>query len=266
MSELSIARTMRRTVLRVTVKATLQEVLMSSASVTAPSASQLTPSAASSAGTAPAGPGTGGALSIRRWFLVASPVLAGLFAILGAAADPASGADGAVLWKAYSENPDQLQFKSFGLHWAYSFWLVPTLLIAGYIRGRGRWTANIAALLGFVAISTLPGLLFVDFYDSAIGQVTDPATTGRVIETVDGMWASVAIAAPAIAGFMLSLPLAALAALRAGLIRWWGLVGVLAGYAAFVGSNVAVWGAVLTTVCFTVFATELARGTRRVAG
>ena len=235
---------------------------MPSSAVRAPSSSRPNPPDTPSAARVEADPGTSRALSARRWFLVAAPVLAGLFAILGAAADPASGQEGAVLWKAYAENPDQLQLKSFGLHWAYSFWVVPTLLIAGLVRGRGRWIVNVAALLGFVALSTLPGLLFVDFYDSAIGQVTDPATTGRVIETIDGMWAPVAIAAPAIAGFMLSLPLAALAAWRAGLIRWWGPVAVVAGVAAFAGSNVAAWGAVLTTAFFTVFAVELARGTR----
>nr|MBA3264883.1 hypothetical protein [Nocardioidaceae bacterium] len=67
-------------------------------------------------------------LRVRRWLLVASPVLAGLFAILGAAADPAVGQDGVVLWQAYTENPESLQFKSFGFHWAYSFWMLPSLL------------------------------------------------------------------------------------------------------------------------------------------
>ena len=38
----------------------------------------------------------------------------------------------------------------------------------------GAWLA-IAACLGFVGISTLPGLLFVDWYDSAAGQVYGPA-------------------------------------------------------------------------------------------
>jgi hypothetical protein len=206
-------------------------------------------------------PFTGGAgLSIRRWFLVASPVLAGLFAILGAASDPAVGQDGVTLWKAYAENPEPLQFKSFGLHWGFAFWLVPTLLIAGLVRGRGVWIANVAAFLGFVGISTLPGLLVVDFYDSAIGQVAGVQTTAQVNEAAEGMWAVAAIVTPGIVGFVLSLPLAAVAAWRAGLVRWWGPVAVVAGYVAF--SGVSARGTVLTTVCFSVFAYELARGTR----
>ena len=202
------------------------------------------------------------ALSVRRWFLVASPVLAGLFAVLGAAFDPAVGQDGPVLWQAYAENPEPLQFKSFGFHWAYAFWLVPTLLIAGLVRGRGAWIANVAAFLGFVGISTLPGLLFVDFYDSAIGQVAGAETTAQVSEVMEGMWGVPAIATPGVLGFALGLPLAALAAWRGGLVRWWGPAAVVAGFAAFALSGVAVWGTVLTTVSFAVFAYELARGTR----
>jgi len=214
-----------------------------------------------SAGTTdPAGTTGSAALSARRWFLVASPVLAGLFAVLGAASDPAVGKDGLVLWRAYAENPDALQFKAFGLHWAFAFWLVPPLLIAGLVRSRGVWIANVAAFLGFVGISTLPGLLFVDFYDSAIGQVSGAETTAQVNQAMEGMWGVPAMAVPGLIGFVLALPLAAVAAWRAGLVRWWAPIAVVAGYVAF--SGVATWNAVLTTVCFSVFAYELARGTR----
>jgi hypothetical protein len=48
--------------------------------------------------------------------------------------------------------------------------MVPALLILPYVRGRGAWLANVAALVGFAGLVTLPGLVFVDFYDSAIAQ------------------------------------------------------------------------------------------------
>jgi len=73
------------------------------------------------------------ALSARRWFLIVSPVLAGLFAVAGAYADPAVGLDGPELWSLYAANPEALQFKSLGFHWSYSFWFVPALLIAPYV-------------------------------------------------------------------------------------------------------------------------------------
>jgi hypothetical protein len=213
-----------------------------------------------------AAPAPKAALRVRRWFLVASPVLAGLFAVLGASYDPAVGQDGPALYRAYAENPDPLQFKSFGFHWSYAFWLIPALMIAGLVRGRGAWIANIAGLLGFVGISTLPGLLFVDFYDSAIGQVAGAETTAEVSAVMEGMWGVPAIVMPGMIGFVLGLPVAAIAAWRAGIVRWWGPLAVVAGFLAFGMSSVAVWGTVLTTVFFSVFAYELARGTREPVG
>ena len=113
--------------------------------------------------TAAADPRPSRAVAVRRWFIVASPVLAGLFAIVGAYADPAAGTDGVKMWTVYAQNQDALQFKSLGFHWSYAFWIAPALLLVGYVRGKGAWLANIAAVLGFVGMTTLPGLLFVDW-------------------------------------------------------------------------------------------------------
>ena len=202
------------------------------------------------------------AVAVRRWLLIASPVLAGLFAVVGAAADPGAGISGREMYELYVENPDPLQFKSLGFHWSYSFWIAPALLLAGYVRGRGAWLANIAGVLGFVGMTTLPGLLFVDYYDSAIGQLYGVDATVAVSEHMAAtMWGVQALVAPGMLGFMLGLPIAALAVWRAGLVRWWAPVAVLGGYAAFMFSNVMWWGCVITTVCFTVFAFAIAKGT-----
>jgi hypothetical protein len=203
------------------------------------------------------------ALAVRRGFLVAAPVLAGAFAVVGAAADPAAGISGREMYEIYTANPDPLQFKSLGFHWSYAFWIAPALLLAGYVRGRGVWLANVAALLGFVGMTTLPGLLFIDWYDSAIGQRYGvdgvEAVNDHMMET---MWGPQAFVLPGMLGFMLALPLAALAVWRAGLVRWWAPVAVVGGYAAFMLSNVMWWGCVITTICFTVFAVAIERGTR----
>jgi len=196
---------------------------------------------------------------LRRWALLAAPVLAGLFAILGAAADPAVGQSGVELWTKYAANPEPLQFKSFGFHWSYAFWLLPPLLIAGLVRRRGRWLANTGAVLGFVGISTLPGLLVVDFYDSAIGQVAGVETTQQVNQMMETMWAIQAITLPGMIGFLLALPVAVAAAWRAGLVRWWAFAAVAAGQAAFMLSGVTTWGCAITTACFAVLSYALSR-------
>ena len=202
------------------------------------------------------------ALSARRWFLIVSPVLAGLFAVVGAYADPAVGLEGAELWSLYAANPEALQFKSLGFHWSYAFWFVPALLIAPYVRGRGAWLANVTAAVGFVGMTTLPGLLFVDWYDSAIGQEFGVEGNVAVNERMEAMWGIAVFTTPGVLGLFLALPLTALTMWRAGLARWWVLVPVVAGYAAFIGSGITWWGCALMTLCFAAFALLLARATR----
>ena len=203
------------------------------------------------------------ALAVRRGFLIASPVLAGIFAVVGAYADPAAGISGSRMYEIYIANPEPLQFKSLGFHWSYAFWIAPALLAAAYVRGKGAWLANVAAFLGFVGMTTLPGLLFVDWYDSAIGQLYGTEAVTAVNERMsDTMWGIPAFTLPGMIGFMLALPLATVALWRAGVVRWWAFVAVLGGYAAFMFSNVMWWGCAITAVCFTVFAYALAMGTR----
>lgn len=204
------------------------------------------------------------ALAVRRGFLIASPVLAGLFAVVGAYADPAAGISGTKMFEIYSANPEPLQFKSLAFHWSYAFWIVPAFMAAAYVRGRGAWLANVAAFLGFAGMTTLPGLLFIDWYDSAIGQLYGTEAVAAVGERMsETMWGIPAFTMPGMIGFMLALPLATIALWRAGVVRWWALAAVLGGYAAFMFSNVMWWGCAITAVCFTVFAYALARGTRR---
>jgi hypothetical protein len=203
------------------------------------------------------------ALAARRWFLVAAPVLAGLFAVVGAYADPGAGTTGEAMWKVYTAHPGPLQFKSLGFHWSYAFWIAPALLVAPYVRGRGAWLANVTAFVGFVGMTTLPGLLFVDWYDSAIGQLYGVDAVAGVNELMtDTMWGPQVFVMPGMIGFVLGLPLAAITLWRAGLVRWWALAAVVGGFAAFMLSNVMWWGAAITTVCFAVFSVAQHRDTR----
>jgi hypothetical protein len=134
------------------------------------------------------------------------------------------------------------------------------------VRDRGIWIANVAAFLGWLGISTLPGLLMIDYYDSAIGQVAGVETTLRVQEVMETMWGVPVIVTPGIVGFVFALPLAAVAAWRAGLVKWWAPLAVICGFLAFTLSGVAPWGTAITTAFFTLFAYSLWRGTRPLEG
>jgi hypothetical protein len=195
--------------------------------------------------------------------LVAAPVVAGLLAIGGAVADPAVDLDGTAMWASYAENPDPLQWKSVLYHFSYAVWCLAALMVAAAVRRRGSWAANVAGLLAFLGISSLPGFLVVDFYDSSIGQVLGVEATAQVNERLEGMWGLAVMGGTGIVGFLLCLPVAGLAAWRAGLVPWWAaaapLVGIVAGMGVL-GANVPGWA--VTTVGFAVLSGALARGTR----
>lgn len=200
------------------------------------------------------------ARAARRWFLILAPVLAGLLAILGAAADPAAGEDGRPLYEAYANDPERLQFKAFGYHFSYALWGFAALLLAGLVRRRGSWLANVAGFLVLLGVTTMPGFILADFYDSAIGQTFGADGAVRVEEQMEGMWALIAIASTGAAGLIFALPVAALAAWRAGLIPWWAALAAIGGIAGgfiAIGANVA--GAVVLTAGFSVLSLALGR-------
>ena len=210
----------------------------------------------------PREPGRPRALRVRRGFLVASPVLAGLFCVLGAWSDPAVGLTGARLYELYAAHPEPLQLKSLGFHWGYAFWMLPALLAAAYVRGRGAWIANVAAFIGFAGMTTLPGLLIVDYYDSAIGQEYGVQGALAVEDRMEQMWGLPVFALPGLLGLMASLPLIAIALWRGGVIRWWGFAAVVAGQAVFLLGGIAWWHCAIMAGFFAVFAYALATGTR----
>ena len=203
------------------------------------------------------------ALAARRAFLVASPVLAGVFAVIGAYADPGAGISGPRMLEIYAANPEPLQFKSLGFHWAYAFWIAPALLAVPYVRGRGAWLATLAGLdrlrrPGHHAGPAAHRLVRLR-HRSAVRRRRRGRRPGPHDRDHVGPRAVHR------AGHARALPGPAADHHRAvarAPVRWWAFVAVLGGYAAFMLSGVLWWGCAITTVCFTVFAVALEKGTR----
>jgi hypothetical protein len=186
-------------------------------------------------------------LAIRRRAVIASPVLAGIFLILGALFDPAAGQDGRDLYERYAAEPERVQWKSVSYHFAYLLWAPVVFSLVGLVRGRGGWLANVAGLLGILGLTTLPGLLFIDYYDSTIGSELGVDAVVRVNDAIEsGFGPGVAvITIPAVAGFALSLPLSLVAAWRARLLPLWPAAAVVVGLVGWTVSGVTLWGAVV---------------------
>ena len=212
-------------------------------------------------------PRAGTALALRHWALVTAPVIAGLLCTFGVLMDPAAGTTGKEMYESYGANPDPLQFKSVGLHWGYAFLALPPLLVTRMIRGRGAALANVAAVFGFIGLSTLPGLLVVDFYASAIAQAHGGADAVIAVDKeFESMWGVIALTVPGLVGTALALFLTGLALLRAGLARWWAPVSGLLVFPAFAVFNATWPSGLLMTACLTVFAVALHRAARQAAG
>ena len=207
------------------------------------------------------------ALAVRRGLLVASPVLAGLFCLVGAIADPASGLSGDKMTRIYIDNPDPLQWKSTGYHWGYAFWIGTALMVAPVVKGRGAWLATIAAVIGFAGMVTLPGMLISDWYQAAIGHAYGAAGVERVEDhMISTMWGLKGFMVTGFPGLAFALPLAAAGLWRARLVRWWSFAAVVAAFVVFMMSMATWWGAALTAVCLAVFAFSLVGATRPTAG
>jgi hypothetical protein len=203
------------------------------------------------------------ALALRRWAFVASPPLASVLILIGTLADPApAGSSGEPLWSAYAAYPEPLQIKALALHWAFAFWFLPALLSPVLVPDRGRWVANLAAVVGFVGLATMPGLLVLDWYDSAIGQNFGIEGNAAVTATFEAMWGPTVFMGPGFPCIVLALPLAALALWWAGLAPWWGIAAALVSIAALIVSSLAAPGAVVAVLANLVLAAALARATR----
>ena len=205
------------------------------------------------------------ALRLRRRFLIAAPVLAGVFLTVGTLADPAAGISGDRMLEIYGAEPGPLQLKALGYHWAYAFWLVPAMLIAPLVRGRGAWLATVTAFVGFAGVSTMPGLLLSDWFDSAVVAAHGLEGHRAMADAMEGMWGMPIFFAPGILALFLALPLAMATLWRAGLARWWGLAAAVGALAAFMVSNATWPGTVAATVLFGVVSLALAQATGRAA-
>lgn len=202
-------------------------------------------------------------LRIRRHVLVALPVLAGIGLVVGAVADPASGISGEKMYEIYAEHPDALQIKSLAYKWAYAFWIGTALLTAGLVRGRGVWLANAAAVIAFGGMTTLPGMLFGDWVDSAAGQLFGVDGVVALHERTEAIsWGMPLFMLPGFVGLALALPLGAAALWRAGVVRWWAPVCVVAAFAAFMIGQATWPGSVVTLAFLAAFSVALARGVR----
>ena len=175
------------------------------------------------------------ALSFRRWAVILAAGLSGVIVLVSMFFDPAPNADGKELIKAYADNDQAQGLHTNLIHYGFALFAPVAYAMVGMVRGRGAWIANVAGVLAVIVLSTLPGLVLLDYVTVGVEHVAGLDTAFKASNEVETLPGFMALVIPAFLSSMLAVPLAAVAMWRAGLVAWW-LPPVVA--LAFLGPNV----------------------------
>jgi hypothetical protein len=192
------------------------------------------------------------ALVFRRAALVAAPVIAAVLIVAGVFLDPDIDASGRELAEEYAENPGVTQLSALSFHFAFVMWAPLVFALAGLIRGRGVWLANVAAILAVLGATTLPGFLVVDFYDIAIVDELGADAWQPVTDRIEELPGATVLFVTGFLGHVLCLPVVLLAAWRARLLPFWTFAVVTAGLLA--GQAVSPFGSGLLLAALAMLA------------
>lgn len=206
--------------------------------------------------------GTSSALAVRRWVPILVPALAGILCLIATVADPAAGMEDEELFRRYAADTDALSVHTLALHFGYGLWVLFALLVPTLVRGRGAWVANAAALLGFLGITTLPGLVFSDFIMVGVTQEFGAAGTMAASERTDALWGVSAFLISGMPAAILAPVVAAAALWRAGVLSWWGFLLPVVAFAGYFASGATWWGGAVMAAALTAFSVVLSRALR----
>jgi hypothetical protein len=194
---------------------------------------------------------------VRRLAVVAAPALAALLIVVGFFADPAIEKSGRELAAEYAAHPDREQVSALAFHFAFALLAIPAVAVIVAVRDRGAWLANVAALLAFLGMTTLPGFLLTDFYDIAIYGELGGDAWDAVDDRLEEQAGATIMFVTGFFGFVLTLPVALLGAWRAGMVSWWPAALLLAGgicsQAVPDGLGLLIWAATVLVLSFVLW-------------
>jgi len=181
---------------------------------------------------------------LARAVQVALPATVGGLLAAAVLTDPGAGNEGRDMIRVYAANLDLLQWHVLFLHLAYGAWGLIPLALSPLVRGRGRRLMNVAVVLGFLVMVSMPGLMMSDMFTAAVANEHGlDAATKLYDEMPSDQWAIKSYVLPGIVSMLLALPVAFAALARAGRTSWWAIVPallVLPTFAAFGAAGVGV--------------------------
>jgi hypothetical protein len=161
------------------------------------------------------------ALSFRRWAVILAAALSGVIVLISMLFDPAPDADGRELIQAYAANDRARGVHTNLIHYGFALFAPVAYAMVGLVRRRGAWIANLAGLLAVLGLSTLPGLVLIDYFSVAVEHVAGVEVAVNAQDAVEKLPGFVAVTAPAFISSILAVPVATLALWRARLVAWW---------------------------------------------
>jgi hypothetical protein len=173
-------------------------------------------------------------LSFRRWVVILAAGLSGVIVLISMLFDPAPDAEGRELIQAYAANDRAQGMHTNLIHYGFALFAPVAYATVGLVRRRGAWIANLAGLLAVLGLSTLPGLVFIDYFSVAVEHVAGLEAAVNAEGAVEKLPGFAAVTVPAFISAILAVPVASLALWRARLVAWW--IPLVAA-AAFLGPN-----------------------------
>jgi hypothetical protein len=174
------------------------------------------------------------ALSFRRWAVILAAGLSGVIVLISMLFDPAPDAEGRELIQAYAANDRAQGVHTNLIHYGFALFAPVAYAMVGLVRRRGAWIANLAGVLAVLGLSTLPGLVFIDYFSVAVEHVAGLEAAVNAEGAVEKLPGFAAVTVPAFISAILAVPVASLALWRARLVAWW--IPLVAA-AAFLGPN-----------------------------
>jgi hypothetical protein len=162
------------------------------------------------------------AMSFRRWAVILAAGLSGVIVLISIIVEPVHDAAGArESLQAYAANPRAQGLHTNLIHYGFALSAPVAYAMVGLVRRRGAWIANLAGLLAVLGLSTLPGLVFLDYYDVAVVQTAGLEAAVNLEDAVEKLPGFAALSAPVFIPAFLAVPVATLALWRARLVAWW---------------------------------------------
>jgi hypothetical protein len=164
--------------------------------------------------------------------VILAALFSGVLVFVSMLVDPVPDASGEALIVGYATQPLLQGVHTNLIHYGYALFAPVAFALVGLVRGRGAWLANVAGLCAVIGLSTLPGLVLIDYHDVATANVAGIGVAVAASEAVGSLPGFLPLILPALVSSALSLPLAALAGWRARLLPLWAPLALIAAVAA----------------------------------